>query len=53
MKNLELTPKKHEESSSTNEESDYEEHPFALITRGLEGIMRMRKRFKRYIKKGL
>ena len=46
MKNLALKSKKHHESSSNDEESDNEEDPFALITRGLEGIMKMRKRLK-------
>ena len=48
MKNLALKVKKRDESSSKNEESDDEEDLFCLITRGLEGIMRMTKRFKRY-----
>ena len=48
MKNLALKVKKRDESSSKNEESDDEEDTFALITRGLEGIVRLRKRFKRY-----
>ena len=48
MKNLALKEKKHQESSSENEESDDEEDPFALITRGLEGIMKMWKRFKKF-----
>ena len=48
MKNLALKAKKHHESSSDNEESDDEKYPFALIIRGLEGIMKMRKRFKKF-----
>ena len=43
-----LKAKKHQESSSENEKSDGEEDTFALITRGLEGIMKMRKRFKKF-----
>ena len=45
MKNPALKAKKYQESSSEDEESDDEEDPFALITRGLEGIMKMRKKF--------
>ena len=48
MKNLALKAKKHHESLSTDEESDDEEDLFALITRGLEGIMKMRKIFKKF-----
>ena len=48
MKNLALKAKKRQESSSENEKSDDEEDLFALITRGLKGTMRMRKRFKRF-----
>ena len=48
MKNLALKAKKHHESSSDSEDSDDEEDPFALITKGLEGIMKMRKRFKKF-----
>ena len=48
MKNLALKAKKHYESSSEDEESDDEEYPFALITRGLERIMKMRKRFNKF-----
>ena len=48
MKNLALKEKKHQEPSSENEESDDEEDPFALITKGLEGIMKMRKRNKKF-----
>ena len=36
MKNLSLKAKKHQESISEDKESDDEEDPFALITRGLE-----------------
>ena len=43
-----LKAKKHQESSSENEKSDGEEDTFALITRGLEGIMKMRKRFTKF-----
>ena len=46
MKKLALKAKKHQESSSKNEERDDEEDPFALSARGLEWIMKMRKRFK-------
>ena len=48
VKNLAQEAKKHQESSSKNEESDDEEDPFTLITRGLEGIMKIRKRFKKF-----
>ena len=48
MKNLALKAKKRKEFSSKNEESHDEEDSFALITRDQEGIMKMRKRFKRY-----
>ena len=48
MKNLALKANKHKESSSENEESDDEEDPFALIKKGLEGIMKMWKRFKKF-----
>ncbi|XP_057518412.1 uncharacterized protein LOC130799327 [Amaranthus tricolor] len=48
MKNLALKAKKHYESSSEDEESDDEEYPFALIIRGLERIMKMRKRFNKF-----
>ena len=48
MKNLALKAKKHQESSSENEKNDDEEDPFSLITRGLEGIIKMRKRFKKF-----
>ena len=48
MTNISLKAKKCEESSRKNDECDDEEDPFALIIRGLEGIMKMCKRFKRY-----
>ena len=48
MKNLALKPKKHHESSSDDEKSADEEDSFVLITKGLEEIMKMRKRFKRF-----
>ena len=47
IENLELKAKKRDEYSSGNKESDDEKDPFALITRGLEGITKMQKRFKR------
>ena len=47
MKNFALKAKKYQESPSENEESDDEEHPFALIIRGIEGILKMRKRYKK------
>ena len=46
MKNLSLKAKKLEEPSRENEESDDEEDPFTLIARGLEGIMKMRKKIQ-------
>ena len=48
MKNLALKAKKHHDSSSEDEESEDEEDPFAIITRGLEGIMKMSKRFNKF-----
>ena len=48
MKNLALKANKHKESSSENEESDDEEDPFALIIRGLEVIMKMQKKYKKF-----
>ena len=48
MKNPALKAKKYQESSSEDEESDDEEDPFALITRGLEAFMKIRKRFKNF-----
>ena len=48
MKNLEFRAKKHEETSCENVDSDDEEDSFALIARGLEDIMKIRKRFRKY-----
>ena len=48
MKNLALKEKKRKETSSENAKSHDEEDPFDLIARGLEGIMKIRKRFKKY-----
>ena len=48
MKNLALKANNSEETSSEYEESDDEDDPFTLIIKGLEGIMKMRKRFRRY-----
>ena len=48
MKYLALKIMKREKSSSETEECDDEEDPFALITRGVDGIMKMQKGFKRF-----
>ena len=48
MKNLALKAKKEEETSSDNGENDDEEDLFALITRRLERIMKMKKRYRKF-----
>ena len=46
MKNIAFKTTKEEKTSSENEDSDNQEDHFALITRGLKHIMRMKKQIQ-------